>query len=77
MRGDFRSWRRMVNVAGETRGAFPGQRARFQRRFVAHHAAHAASAFYGAGWDDALVLSLDGTGEWTTTLLAHGPRPAN
>ena len=72
VRGDFRSWRRMVDVAGEARRAFPGERARFQRRFVAHHAAHAASAFYGAGWDEALVLSLDGTGEWTTTLLAHG-----
>ena len=72
VRGDFRSWRRMVNVAGEVRRAFPGEQARFRRRFVAHHTAHAASAFYGAGWEEALILSLDGTGEWTTTLLAHG-----
>ena len=33
---------------------------------------HAASAYYCSPWEDALVLSLDGTGEWTTTLLARG-----
>ena len=72
VRGDFRSWWQMVNVAGGTRAAFPGERARFRRRFVAHHTAHAASAYYCSPWDDALILSLDGTGEWTTTLLARG-----
>jgi carbamoyltransferase len=71
-RGDFGSWWRMVNVAGGVRRAFPGEEARFQRRYVEHHLAHAASAYYCSPWEEALVLSLDGTGEWTTTLMARG-----
>jgi carbamoyltransferase len=40
--------------------------------YVDHHLAHAASAYYPSPWDEALILSLDGTGEWVTTLLARG-----
>ena len=72
VRGDFRSWLDMVNVAGVTRRALGGSRARFRRRFVEHHLAHAASAYYPSPWEEAMILSLDGTGEWTTTLLARG-----
>jgi carbamoyltransferase len=32
-------------------------------RFVAHHVAHAASAFRAAGWDDCATLVVDGRGE--------------
>lgn len=31
--------------------------------FVNHHDAHAASAFYGSGFEDALVITLDGSGD--------------
>lgn len=72
VRGDFGSWWSMVNVGRETRRVFPGETTRFRRRYVPHHMAHAASAYYGSGWDDSLILSLDGTGEWTTTMLARG-----
>jgi carbamoyltransferase len=75
VRGDFVSWWNMVNVARLTRRAFASGHTRFRRQFVAHHTAHAASAFYCSPWDEALVLSLDGTGEWTTTLLGHGRGP--
>jgi carbamoyltransferase len=71
-RGDFRSWWRMVNVAEALRRAFPGEEGRWGRRYVEHHLAHAASAYYCSPWEEALVLSLDGTGEWTTTLMARG-----
>ncbi len=47
-----------------------GFRARFH--FVSHHTAHAASAFYPSPFPRAAILSVDGTGEWTTTLLARG-----
>lgn len=40
--------------------------------FVAHHEAHAASAFYPSPFDDAAILTMDGVGEWTTTSLGHG-----
>ncbi len=72
VRGDFSSWRNMVNVSRATRDAFAGESMRFRRRFVDHHTAHAASAYYVSPWEDALILSLDGTGEWTTTLMARG-----
>ena len=31
--------------------------------FVWHHRAHAAAAYYGSGFDDALVVTLDGSGD--------------
>jgi carbamoyltransferase len=72
VRGDFRSWWRMVNVGRLTRRAMAEPSARFRSHHVEHHLAHAASAYYLSPWDDALILSLDGTGEWTTTLMARG-----
>jgi carbamoyltransferase len=41
-------------------------------RWVPHHHAHAASSYLASPYDDAAVLSVDGIGEMTTTLLAHG-----
>ncbi len=40
--------------------------------FAAHHAAHAASAFYPSPYPEAAVLCLDGVGEWATTSAWHG-----
>ena len=41
-------------------------------RWVHHELAHGASTYYASPYPDAAVLSLDGIGEWTTGLLAHG-----
>jgi carbamoyltransferase len=41
-------------------------------RFSEHHLSHAASAFFPSPFEDALVLTMDGVGEWTTTSLAVG-----
>lgn len=71
-RGDFGAWWNMVNLSRRARRVFAGQGSRFRRRYVQHHLAHAASAYYASPWDDALILTLDGTGEWTTTLAARG-----
>ncbi len=35
--------------------------------FSSHHQAHAASAYYASPFDKAVVLCLDGVGEWATT----------
>src|SRR5262245_49687732 len=35
--------------------------------FAEHHLSHAASAYYPSPFDEALVLTLDGVGEWCTT----------
>lgn len=40
--------------------------------FAEHHVSHAASAFYPSPFEDAVVLTLDGVGEWTTTAVAIG-----
>ena len=40
--------------------------------FSEHHFSHAASAFYPSPHKDAVILTLDGVGEWATTTLAHG-----
>jgi len=40
--------------------------------FSEHHLSHAASAFFPSPFDDAVVLTMDGVGEWATTSLAYG-----
>ena len=40
--------------------------------FIEHHLAHAASAFFVSPFEDAAILTIDGRGESTTTLMAHG-----
>ena len=40
--------------------------------FCEHHLSHAASAFYPSPYEDAIVLTMDGVGEWATTSAAIG-----
>ncbi|MDP6843577.1 MAG: carbamoyltransferase [Rhodospirillales bacterium] len=40
--------------------------------FSEHHQSHAASAFFPSPFSDAVVLTMDGVGEWATTSVAHG-----
>ncbi len=40
--------------------------------FAEHHLSHAASAFFPSPFEDAVVLTMDGVGEWATTSVAHG-----
>jgi carbamoyltransferase len=40
--------------------------------FSEHHQSHAASAFFPSPFEEALVLTMDGVGEWTTTSVALG-----
>jgi len=40
--------------------------------FGEHHFSHAASAFYASPFEKAVVLTLDGVGEWATTTVAIG-----
>jgi len=39
---------------------------------IEHHRAHAASAFYVSPFEDAAVLSIDGFGDYASTMLAVG-----
>jgi carbamoyltransferase len=47
-----------------------GLRAQIHR--VEHHQAHLASAFLLSGWEDAALLSVDGMGDFTSTVIAAG-----
>ncbi len=40
--------------------------------FSNHHLSHSASAFYPSPFDEAIVLTADGVGEWATTTIAKG-----
>ena len=41
-------------------------------KFSEHHLSHAASAFFPSPFEEAIVLTLDGVGEWVTTSVAIG-----
>ncbi|MCZ4351702.1 carbamoyltransferase [Roseovarius aestuarii] len=43
-----------------------------QLQFSEHHYSHAASAFFPSPFEDAVVLTLDGVGEWATSSVAIG-----
>ena len=40
--------------------------------FTEHHQSHAASAYFPSPFDEAVILTMDGVGEWTTTSVAIG-----
>jgi carbamoyltransferase len=40
--------------------------------FTEHHHSHAASAFYPSPFNEAVILTMDGVGEWCTTTVALG-----
>ena len=42
--------------------------------FSEHHLSHAASAFYPSPFENAVILTADGVGEWATTTVAIGDK---
>ena len=42
--------------------------------FSEHHLSHAASAFYPSPFEEAIILTLDGVGEWATTTVSIGKK---
>jgi carbamoyltransferase len=68
----FRYW-----MSGDIPGAFRRQfpKTRFAKEmfhFIPHHLAHAASTFRASGYEDAAIMTMDGAGETTATMLALG-----
>ena len=41
-------------------------------KFTEHHHSHAASAFYPSPFKEAIILTMDGVGEWATSTVAVG-----
>ncbi|MBI5612236.1 MAG: carbamoyltransferase [Gammaproteobacteria bacterium] len=50
----------------------PGFDAAGKLLFTEHHLSHAASAFYPSPFEEALILTMDGVGEWSTTSVMKG-----
>jgi carbamoyltransferase len=63
---------RVRSVADELRAALDGARLYARVHHVEHHRAHLASAFYPSGFDEAAVLSIDGFGDFSSTMMARG-----
>lgn len=70
-----------VVFAGATYRGFRELLARFFRfhfghappvELVDHHQAHAASTYYGAGWERALVVTMDNSGDGLSTTVRRG-----
>jgi len=40
--------------------------------FTEHHQSHAASAYYPSGFEDSVILTVDGVGEWATASIGIG-----
>ena len=56
----------LANLAGCSKKELP------RLFFSEHHFSHAASAFYASPFEEAVVLTLDGVGEWATTTVSIG-----
>lgn len=54
------------------RRAFGQRTKRPPLHFVPHHHAHAAGTFLASPYDEAAILSLDGSGEWATSFMGIG-----
>jgi carbamoyltransferase len=62
----------VVGLEDELRQAFSVDDLKPQVHHVEHHRAHLASAFYVCPWDDAAILSVDGFGDFVSSMWATG-----
>jgi len=59
-------------LVSELRKSAEGEKWNGELLFSEHHLSHAASAFYPSPFREAVVLTMDGVGEWATTSTAIG-----
>ena len=72
------AFRRLRFVSDITRAGWNVRRA-MRRLFVnarfheiEHHVAHASSAFFASGFEEAAIITMDGRGEWTSIMFSVG-----
>jgi carbamoyltransferase len=68
----IRNKRERAGVAEELARAFPGEELRAQIREVEHHLAHLGSAFLVSPFEDAVVVSVDGFGDFASAAWGRG-----
>jgi carbamoyltransferase len=73
-----RNHRRVARIAGEVAQALGLEEAHVasRLRWVEHHPAHLASAFFVSPFDEAAVCAVDGFGDFVSTSIAHGTAAA-
>jgi carbamoyltransferase len=59
-------------LKNELRAYAPGYDWEQRLLFAEHHQSHAASAFFASPFEEAVVLTMDGVGEWATTSVGFG-----
>jgi len=70
---ELRAWHREIFVSAKTRFLdFASKKCIRKAVFAPHHHTHLATAYYGSGFDEALVLSIDGRGDTQSAIIAHG-----
>lgn len=69
--GRFRNWSKIYSLDEQLEQAL-GEPYSGKIHRVRHHLAHAASAYFCSPFDSAAVLSIDGGGDFASTLLAKG-----
>jgi carbamoyltransferase len=61
-----------TNLAKDLAAFAPSGRVTDKLLFAEHHQSHAASAFFPSPFEEAVVLTMDGVGEWATTSVSIG-----
>ncbi|MDQ3046636.1 MAG: carbamoyl transferase [Bacteroidota bacterium] len=69
----------MLNYLGDMKklpktlaALFPEEKMKFEFHMIEHHFCHAASTFFSSPHTDSAIMTIDGAGEWSTCLMAHG-----
>ncbi len=62
----------MYQLPNTLKKLFHAKKPIFKFHFFEHHLCHAASAFYPSPFEEAAILTIDGAGEWATTLMGYG-----
>ncbi len=74
VRDRLRNAAKVGDVAGDFEAAFPDGMKTFRGAFrrVHHHLAHLASAYHLSGYEEAAICSIDGFGDFVSTMTARG-----
>ena len=68
----LRNIRKAATIESALRGAFPRDTIKAKVHHVEHHLAHLASAYFVSSFSDALVLSVDGFGDFASVAWGVG-----
>ena len=66
--------RKIENIESElaTIGSISAKELKSKMTYVEHHRSHLASAFFASPFEESAILSIDGSGDFTTTMIAIG-----